>query len=48
LCRFLKEYGCTFDALSRHPDDIRAVVLSSAFPNVFSAGIDCKACIPLK
>ncbi|KAG1814726.1 ClpP/crotonase-like domain-containing protein [Suillus subaureus] len=37
---FLKEYECTFDALSRHPDDIRAVVLSSAFPNMFSAGID--------
>ncbi|KAG2357372.1 ClpP/crotonase-like domain-containing protein [Suillus spraguei] len=37
---FFKEYGCTFDALSKHPDDIRAVVLSSALPNVFTAGID--------
>jgi delta(3,5)-delta(2,4)-dienoyl-CoA isomerase len=44
---FLKEYGCTFDALSRHPDDIRAVVLSSAFPNVFSAGIDFQGLMKL-
>ncbi|KAG2126438.1 Delta2-dienoyl-CoA-isomerase [Suillus cothurnatus] len=44
---FLKEYGCTFDALSRHPDDIRVVVLSSAFPNVFSAGIDFQGLMKL-
>lgn len=44
---FLKEYGRTFDALSTHPDDIRAVVLSSAFPKVFSAGIDFQGLINL-
>ncbi|KAG1817364.1 Delta2-dienoyl-CoA-isomerase [Suillus variegatus] len=44
---FWKEYGCTFDALSTHPDDIRAVVLSSAFPKVFSAGIDFQGLINL-
>ncbi|KAG1736642.1 Delta2-dienoyl-CoA-isomerase [Suillus paluster] len=37
---FWKEYGCTFDALSTNPDDIRAVVLSSAFPKYFTAGLD--------
>ncbi|KAG2140506.1 Delta2-dienoyl-CoA-isomerase [Suillus bovinus] len=44
---FLKEYGCTFDALSRHPDDIRAVVLSSALSNIFSAGIDFQGLVNL-
>ncbi|KAG2097241.1 Delta2-dienoyl-CoA-isomerase [Suillus discolor] len=44
---FWKEYGRTFDALSTHPDDIRAVVLSSAFPKVFSAGIDFQGLINL-
>ncbi|KAG1896146.1 ClpP/crotonase-like domain-containing protein [Suillus fuscotomentosus] len=42
-----REYGRTFDALSTHPDDIRAVVLSSAFPKVFSAGIDFQGLINL-
>ncbi|KAG1767108.1 Delta2-dienoyl-CoA-isomerase, partial [Suillus occidentalis] len=37
---FWKEYGRTFDALSALPDDIRVIVLSSAFPKVFTAGID--------
>ncbi|KIK40561.1 hypothetical protein CY34DRAFT_24768 [Suillus luteus UH-Slu-Lm8-n1] len=37
---FWKEYGRTFDALSTLPDDIRVIVLSSAFPKVFTAGID--------
>ncbi|KAJ8595362.1 Delta2-dienoyl-CoA-isomerase [Rhizopogon salebrosus TDB-379] len=36
---FWKEYGRTFDALSTHPD-VRVVVLSSAFPKIFSAGLD--------
>ncbi|KAG1727017.1 Delta2-dienoyl-CoA-isomerase [Suillus lakei] len=44
---FWKEFGCTFDALSRHPDDIRAVVLSSAFPKVFTAGIDFQGLMKL-
>ncbi|KAG2052241.1 ClpP/crotonase [Suillus hirtellus] len=44
---FWKEYGRTFDALSTHPDDIRVVVLSSAFPKVFSAGIDFQELINL-
>ncbi|KAG2742040.1 Delta2-dienoyl-CoA-isomerase [Suillus brevipes Sb2] len=42
---FWKEYGCTFDALSTHPDDIRVIVLSSAFPKVFTAGIDFQGLI---
>ncbi|OAX35881.1 ClpP/crotonase [Rhizopogon vinicolor AM-OR11-026] len=37
---FWKEYGRTFDTLSTHHDDIRAVILSSAFPKIFSAGLD--------
>lgn len=44
---FWKEYGCTFDALARHPDDIRAVVLSSALPKVFTAGIDFQGLMKL-
>ncbi|KAG2338724.1 ClpP/crotonase [Suillus weaverae] len=44
---FWKEYGCTFDALSKHPDDIRAVVLSSALPTVFTAGIDFQGLMKL-
>ncbi|OJA12634.1 hypothetical protein AZE42_04482 [Rhizopogon vesiculosus] len=40
LHRFWKEYGRTFDTLSTHHDDIRAVILSSAFPKIFSAGLD--------
>ncbi|KAG0699496.1 ClpP/crotonase-like domain-containing protein [Suillus ampliporus] len=44
---FWKEYGCTFDALSTHPDDIRAVVLSSAFPKVFTAGLDFQGLMKL-
>ncbi|OJA12635.1 hypothetical protein AZE42_04483 [Rhizopogon vesiculosus] len=35
-----KEYGHTFDELSTHHEDIHAVVLSSAFPNTFNAGLD--------
>lgn len=42
---FWKEYGCTFDVLSTHPDDIRVIVLSSAFPKVFTAGIDFQGLI---
>ena len=38
---FLREYGQLFDSLSRDGYDVRALVLSSAIPKVFTAGIDC-------
>jgi Delta3,5-Delta2,4-dienoyl-CoA isomerase len=42
--RFWTEFGCVFDAISKDPT-VRAVVLASALPKIFSAGIDCKLCI---
>ena len=44
--RFWKEYGQVFQQLSAEDLDVRAVVLSSALPNVFTAGIDCMFFIP--
>ncbi|KAJ3804753.1 enoyl-CoA hydratase/isomerase [Lentinula aff. lateritia] len=41
LARFWKAYGALFDAISEETSDVRAVVLSSAFPDIFSAGLDC-------
>ncbi|KAJ3842721.1 enoyl-CoA hydratase/isomerase [Lentinula raphanica] len=41
LARFWKAYGALFDSISEHTSDVRAVVLSSAFPEIFSAGLDC-------
>ncbi|KAJ3921706.1 enoyl-CoA hydratase/isomerase [Lentinula edodes] len=40
LARFWKAYGALFDAISEETPDVRAVVLSSAFPDIFSAGLD--------
>ncbi|CAK5276876.1 unnamed protein product [Mycena citricolor] len=37
---FWKEYGDLFDRITREARDVRAVVLSSAFPKLFTAGID--------
>ncbi|KAJ3712872.1 Delta2-dienoyl-CoA-isomerase [Lentinula raphanica] len=37
---FWKAYGALFDSISEHTSDVRAVVLSSAFPEIFSAGLD--------
>ena len=39
LDSFWKEFGEVFDRISKLPD-VRAVVLASAFPKVFSAGLD--------
>ena len=38
--RFWTELGQAFDKLSQEPD-VRAVVLASSLPKLFSAGIDC-------
>jgi len=37
---YWREYGKLFDALAENPSDIRAVVLSSSLPNLFTAGLD--------
>jgi len=34
-------YGKLFDALMEDGYDARALVVSSAFPNIFTAGLDC-------
>lgn len=39
--RFWQEFGRVFDAISLETS-VRAVVLASALPKLFSAGIDCK------
>ncbi|KAF7314007.1 Delta-2 dienoyl-CoA isomerase [Mycena chlorophos] len=39
---FWTAYGALFDRITRERRDVRAVVVSSAFPKVFSAGIDVK------
>ena len=38
---FLQAYGRVFDSLTEDGYDVRAVVLSSAFPKIFTAGLDC-------
>jgi len=38
--RFWTEYGALFDRITREGRDVRALVLSSALPKLFSAGID--------
>ena len=38
--RFWVEYGEVFEKISRE-QDVRAVVLASSLPKVFSAGLDC-------
>lgn len=43
LCdRFWKEYAAVLDNMHEWFGDVRVVVLSSALPKIFSAGIDCK------
>ncbi|KAH7906195.1 ClpP/crotonase-like domain-containing protein [Hygrophoropsis aurantiaca] len=37
---FWQEYGATLDDLASLKEDVRAVVISSALPNIFTAGID--------
>lgn len=37
---FWKAYGNLFDSLTKDGYDVRAVVLSSAFPKIFTAGLD--------
>ncbi|KAH7921427.1 ClpP/crotonase [Leucogyrophana mollusca] len=37
---FWMEYAQTFDDLSKLTDDVRVIVLSSALPKIFTAGID--------
>jgi delta(3,5)-delta(2,4)-dienoyl-CoA isomerase len=37
---FWREYGTLFDSLTRDAYDVRAAVLSSALPKLFTAGID--------
>jgi hypothetical protein len=39
--RFWTEYGTLFDKIHA-AGDIRAVVVSSALPNIFTAGLDCE------
>ncbi len=38
---FWEEFGLVFDKISLEPD-VRAVILASALPKLFSAGIECK------
>ncbi|KAF9070438.1 Delta2-dienoyl-CoA-isomerase [Rhodocollybia butyracea] len=40
LARFWQEYGKLFESISAEVPDVRAVVLSSVFPEIFSAGLD--------
>ncbi|KAJ3731332.1 enoyl-CoA hydratase/isomerase [Lentinula guzmanii] len=40
LARFWKAYGALFEDISEGTSDVRAVILSSAFPEIFSAGLD--------
>jgi len=40
---YLREYGKLFDTLAEDPSDIRAVVLSSSIPKLFTAGLDLAA-----
>ena len=44
---FWREYGKLFDSLTRDGYDVRAAVLSSALPKLFTAGIDGMHHIPL-
>ncbi|KAF8628834.1 hypothetical protein AX17_005894 [Amanita inopinata Kibby_2008] len=44
---FWKEYGTVFDRLNKQGQDVRAVVLSSVFPKIFSAGLDLNDGLPL-
>ncbi|KAJ7101340.1 hypothetical protein B0H15DRAFT_927168 [Mycena belliarum] len=37
---FWRAYGALFDRISADGRDVRAIVLSSAFPKIFTAGID--------
>lgn len=39
---FLQAYEKLFDSLTDDGYDVRAVVLSSAFPKTFTAGLDCE------
>lgn len=43
---FWKAYGDLFDALTEDGYDVRALVLSSAFPKIFTAGLDCEFVLP--
>ena len=45
LDRFWTELGQLFDKISRD-GGVRAVVLASAFPKVFTAGLDCTSVFP--
>ncbi|KAE9387225.1 ClpP/crotonase [Gymnopus androsaceus JB14] len=40
LSRFWQAYGALFNSISEETSDVRAVVLSSAFPDIFTAGLD--------
>lgn len=40
LCRFWRAYGALFNSISESRPDVRAVVISSAFQDIFSAGFD--------
>jgi Delta3,5-Delta2,4-dienoyl-CoA isomerase len=39
---FWENFGETFDKIGLEPD-VRAVILASALPKLFSGGIDCKS-----
>jgi enoyl-CoA hydratase/carnithine racemase len=40
--RFWRQYGQVFDRLNDDKSDIRAIVLSSSLPKIFTAGLDRK------
>ena len=44
---FWVAYGKLFDALTEDGYDVRALVLSSAFPKFFTAGLDCESFLKL-
>jgi Delta3,5-Delta2,4-dienoyl-CoA isomerase len=46
--RYWREYGKLFDTLADDTSDIRAVVLSSSLPKLFTAGLDCESSFPLR
>lgn len=45
LDRFWRELGTVFDRISADPN-VRAVVLASALPKMFTAGLDCTYSFP--
>lgn len=42
--RFWQSYGTVFDTIVADGVDVRAAVVTSVFPKIFTAGLDCEWC----